>query len=122
MTRSFTDRVFGGVCGGLGNQLRVNPWLIRLAIAAFTLASLGAGILLYLALWWLLPQESLVGRARGGAFTTFLALLLIVGFAGLWAAHLTGELAGPDGQNIFYPAAVLATGAVFLLRQLRSAG
>lgn len=46
----------GGVCQGLGERFGVDPNLIRLGWGA-TVLLFGSGILLYLALWWVLPRR-----------------------------------------------------------------
>ncbi len=55
--RSKTQRVLGGVCGGLGEHLDVDPTVIRLALVLVTLISLGTGLLLYLIAWIIVPEE-----------------------------------------------------------------
>ena len=54
--RSRQDRMIGGVCGGLGEYFRISSTFIR---AAFLIALLvvGQGVLLYLILWWIIPEE-----------------------------------------------------------------
>lgn len=54
--RSLSQRMIGGVCGGLGEYLAIDPTLIRVL---FVLAALfgGHGILLYLILLILVPVE-----------------------------------------------------------------
>ena len=54
--RSRTDRMIGGVCGGLGNYFSVDPSLIRLAFVLLFVFG-GSGFLLYLILWIVLPEE-----------------------------------------------------------------
>jgi len=54
--RSRTDRMIGGVCGGLGEYFGVGPTLLRLAFVLITLAG-GAGILVYLILLIILPEK-----------------------------------------------------------------
>ncbi len=54
--RSRTDRMIGGVCGGLGNYFSVDPSLIRLAFVLLLVFG-GSGFLLYLILWIVLPDE-----------------------------------------------------------------
>ena len=54
--RSRTDRVLGGVCGGLGRYLEVDPTLVRLAWLIMSLWA-GAGVVLYLLAWALMPRE-----------------------------------------------------------------
>ncbi|HYA22085.1 MAG TPA: PspC domain-containing protein [Thermoproteota archaeon] len=54
--RSRRDRILGGVCGGLGNYLGVDPTWIRLAWA-LTALFYGTGILFYLLAWIIIPLE-----------------------------------------------------------------
>ena len=54
--RSADDRVVGGVCGGLGRRLGVDPMVLRLAVVVLTLAN-GVGLAVYLLAWALLPGE-----------------------------------------------------------------
>lgn len=53
--RSSTDRMLGGVCGGLGKYLEIDPLLIRLVFVL--LAFSGVSIVLYILLWLLIPNE-----------------------------------------------------------------
>ncbi len=119
MTRSFTDRVMGGVCGGLAEALRLNPWIVRVVFVVGAVLTGGLLAAVYVALWWTLPQASLVNR-RGGAGSTLLAVLVIVGLGALWAAHTAGLLLTPDGQSLYGPALALVLAVVYLLRQLRA--
>lgn len=119
MYRSFTDRVFGGVCGGLGTMLPVNPWVFRVIFVILAVITLGAFAALYLLLWWLIPQESLVGRQRGGAGLFLVVILLTVVTAVAWVLNMTDSLQGPDGQGLFWPGMLLALSVVFFLKQVR---
>ena len=65
--RSTTDRVVAGVAGGLAEQLRVDPVLIRLAFVVLAFAG-GAGLLLY-ALGWLFGAEQPATAAGPGGRT-----------------------------------------------------
>lgn len=56
LARSQRDRVFGGVCGGLGNHTDLPAWAWRV-IFCLTLLYFGAGLLIYILLWIFLPQE-----------------------------------------------------------------
>ena len=55
--RSASDRMLGGVCGGLGNYLSLDPTLVRLFFALLFFGS-GIGLLAYLALWIIMPGEN----------------------------------------------------------------
>ena len=55
--RSGKDKVLGGVCGGIAEYLEVDPVVIRLLWVVFTLVSMGAGILIYLIAWIIVPRN-----------------------------------------------------------------
>lgn len=59
--RSETNKVLGGVCGGLGEVFTIDPTLIRIL---FVIAALfgGSGILFYLVLWVVIPTRSKVSN------------------------------------------------------------
>lgn len=59
--RSRTDRVLAGVCGGLAEYLDVDPTLVRVGWVVVTLFSAGIGLLAYLLLWLLAPEEDDLG-------------------------------------------------------------
>ena len=54
---SRTERKIAGVCGGLGEFLDVDPILFRVTFVVLAFFG-GVGIVLYIALWLVLPQES----------------------------------------------------------------
>ena len=53
--RSKTDRKLAGVCGGLAQYFDIDATLIRVLFVATTL--FGAGLVLYLAMWIIVPEE-----------------------------------------------------------------
>ena len=54
LRRSCTDKMLGGVCGGLAEHTGIDSLVWRVAFVGLTLAG-GAGILVYLLLWVLMP-------------------------------------------------------------------
>jgi phage shock protein PspC (stress-responsive transcriptional regulator) len=54
---SASDRMIGGVCGGLGELFELDPVLFRAAFLVLAFVG-GLGILLYLVLWLLIPGAS----------------------------------------------------------------
>ncbi len=60
--RSTTNRMLGGVCGGIGEHINVDPTIIRLVLIIFTLAG-GAGILFYIIAWLVIPERP-IGSAQ----------------------------------------------------------
>jgi phage shock protein PspC (stress-responsive transcriptional regulator) len=58
LKRSRRDRMFMGVCGGIGQKLGIDANLIRLIWAAFSIGSIGMGVLIYVLAGLLLPEEA----------------------------------------------------------------
>jgi phage shock protein C len=57
LTRSYSDRMFFGVCGGLGKYLGIDSRIIRILAVFGTLASFSAIFWIYLLLAIALPNE-----------------------------------------------------------------
>jgi len=49
--------MIAGVCEGLGKYFSVDPTLIRLLFVVAAIAGIGGGVLLYLLLWIVVPDE-----------------------------------------------------------------
>ena len=71
LRRSKTDRIIGGVAGGLGSYTNIAPAIVRLGWAVFTLLG-GAGIVAYLLAWAIIPDQD-------GRRTIVPVLLLVLG-------------------------------------------
>jgi phage shock protein PspC (stress-responsive transcriptional regulator) len=56
LRRRTSDRVIGGVAGGLGDYLNVDPLLIRIGFVGLMIFG-GAGLVLYVIAWLLIPHE-----------------------------------------------------------------
>ena len=56
LTRS-SNGMLGGVASGIARSLNVDATLVRLAFVLFTVFG-GSGVLIYLALWAVLPRET----------------------------------------------------------------
>src|SRR4051812_5621810 len=54
LRRSRSDKILGGVCGGLAEYSGIDALLWRVGFVALTLAG-GAGFIVYLLLWLLMP-------------------------------------------------------------------
>lgn len=61
--RSETDRLLGGVCGGLAEHLGVDATIVR--VVFLLVGILGGGLLLYPAMWVIVPTQSRVGQEPG---------------------------------------------------------
>lgn len=126
LVRTPDDKVFTGLCGGLGRYFGVDPVIFRIGFVVLTLAG-GTGLLLYLAGWLLVPEAgtgvteaqrlvkgrrpnivllvlAVIGAAvvldqiddDGGDFIVALTLIG-VGAAVLWARRNNATVAGPPG-------------------------
>ena len=62
LQRSATDRMAGGVCGGLAEYTGIDVVLWRVAVVALTLLG-GSGVLIYALLWVLMPAAPLAQGA-----------------------------------------------------------
>jgi phage shock protein C len=58
LRRSVSDRWIGGVCGGIAQVTGIASWVWRL-VFIFGLVFAGSGVLLYILMWILVPQEPL---------------------------------------------------------------
>lgn len=54
--RSRDDRWLGGVCGGVAKYFNVDSTLIRVLFILLALA-IGGGILVYIIMWIIIPEE-----------------------------------------------------------------
>lgn len=133
--RSRRDRVVSGVCAGLGHYFGLDPVIVRLAFVLFTLAG-GAGLLAYLILAIVVPQEdpalgdlhnsTAASFYAGGARRTGpLGGMLLIGVGLIMLANNLGvTLAWVPwfSWHLVWPVALIALGAVILTNRSRTAG
>jgi phage shock protein C len=147
LTRSQTNRMLGGVCGGLGEYFGIDATFVRLFFVLLVFGE-GAGLLIYFLLWLILPVEgSQVGdlgsnvnrsaqeiseRAREigaglrqgpGASSTQVSrmvggALILVGVIYL-IDNLNLAWLGWLRFNVIWPIMLILGGAILLLRYLR---
>ncbi|MEV6234286.1 PspC domain-containing protein [Saccharopolyspora shandongensis] len=55
--RSREDAMIAGICAGTAKGLNVDATILRVLLVAATLLGFGAGIVIYLVCWVLVPQE-----------------------------------------------------------------
>jgi phage shock protein C len=56
LTRSTSERMIAGVSGGLAEYFNIDPTIVRLIFVITALAG-GPGLLVYLILWFVMPEE-----------------------------------------------------------------
>jgi len=57
LRRTTSDKVFAGVCGGLGKFFAIDPIIWRLIFLLGTIFGLGSFILVYIVMWIVIPKE-----------------------------------------------------------------
>lgn len=125
LTRSLTDRVLGGVCGGLAAYVGISPWWARALFVVLGLFTAGTGVLIYLALWFILPAQTLAdipGEADSASRASRPETVVLVGAAVIVMgvivlARNLGLLAGAGG-DAFLPLVLVGFGFVLLIKQL----
>lgn len=107
--RSETNKVFGGVCGGLGEVFQVDPTLLRiLFVIAFLMG--GTGILLYLILWLVIPSESKIMHSSNENFKENIEEMKTR------AQNITKDIQGDaNGSRAAFGAVIVILGFMFLL-------
>lgn len=57
LVRPAHGRILGGVCAGLGQRFGIDPWPARLLFVAALMLIPGSQLLIYPALWVLMPGQ-----------------------------------------------------------------
>lgn len=65
LTRSTNDVMIAGVAAGVANYLNIDPVLVRLIFVLMALTG-GHGLLVYLILWLIMPEENLTEKIEIG--------------------------------------------------------
>jgi len=120
LLRSRRDRVIGGVCGGLGRYLNVDPVLLRIAAVALALSG-GVGVLAYLVAWVLIPEDTGVEPEPIGPRSNRHATALVVGAAliALGALLLVRDVVPWFNAAYFWPLVVVGVGLLVLTSATR---
>lgn len=59
--RSINNRMIAGVCGGIAEYFSIDPTIVRILWVAFSLFSMGAGIVAYIIALIVIPEQSYGG-------------------------------------------------------------
>jgi len=121
--RSTTNKVIGGVCGGLGEYLGIDPVLVRIVVVLLILAP-GIGIWAYVAAWIIIPrcpeeiaQES--APQMSGSWHRYLPGLVLVA---LGALLLVRQHWYWFGWRELWPAVLIIIGVALIVRGSRATG
>jgi phage shock protein C len=135
--RSCNDRILGGVAGGLGEYLDIDPVLIRLVfiLALFS----GVGVLAYILAWIIIPEDpkcptgksagdeirekaesvasevrSRTGRSRTDEDVRMLIGVIILALGVMFFVQTT---IGPFVWKIFWPTILVLIGLYIIIRK-----
>jgi phage shock protein C len=134
LTRSSSDHIIAGVCGGLAKYLEIDAVFVRLAFVILLFAS-GIGFPIYVILWVIMPEEDdetagsgaaiqknmdefgesvQSGVSRIGRTGTFGTLLILLG-----AYFLLSEIGLFDWISgaVFWPVVLIGFGIYLLVQR-----
>jgi phage shock protein PspC (stress-responsive transcriptional regulator) len=117
--RRSSDRKIAGVAAAIARRYAIDPVLVRVAFVVATIFG-GAGVLLYLLGWLLLPQDDHTaddqspGTGRGRSMPALLTIVLVLLLIPAAGAVFAGRGSGIIGLAV-------AFGALFLLHRSRGA-
>ena len=124
LRRSRSDRMIGGVCGGLARALRIDSSLVRLFFVLLAFGD-GVGVLLYLLLWVLVPEgeagemEVLEGGSNQRRAWWIVGVALIVFGVISLLDNLNLPGLGWLDFDVLWPLLLVAAGLALLLRRNR---
>lgn len=112
LTRSTSDQMLGGVCGGLGHYFNIDPIWFRIGFVVLALGG-GSSVLLYIVLWLVMPEDSgdhdTVPRPRPPTSNPPAAIVVGLILIAVGAMILI-NLIEPSIGRYFWPLALLASG------------
>lgn len=118
LLRSQSNRMVAGVCGGLGEYLGIDPTFIRIFFLLLVFGE-GAGVLIYMVLWILLPAQ---GSAGGPESTIQQNAEEISTRARELGQEMSAGLRGNNRQvSLLVGVALVLIGSVYLLDNLNLA-
>lgn len=132
LLRTTSDRVIGGVAGGLARYFQIDPTFVRVAFVMLAFFN-GLGLLIYLLMWLAVPAENapeltgeaavraniddmgaqirrVTGNLRGGSSGSLLGIILVA----LGVIFLANQLIPSIPSGIVFPAVLIAVGVYVL--------
>lgn len=118
LVRVHEGRVVGGVATGLARHLKLDVTLVRLAFVALTFIN-GIGVLIYLVLWIIMPDEEMVG---GDTSDSIRANVEDIASQAQRAGRQVGDSLRGEGGNtqvqLFIGVALVGLGVLFMAQQI----
>jgi len=57
LMRSRTQKMIGGVCGGIAEYFDLDPTIVRVGYVLLSIFTIFAGVFAYILLWIIMPEE-----------------------------------------------------------------
>jgi len=113
----------------LGEYIGINPWWVRVTFIVLGLFTAGTGLLIYLALWWIIPPQTLADMPlhlsdMRQPVTNPETVILIGGAVivmGLIVLARNLGILSSDNGDAFLPLVIIVFGLMLLVKQLRRA-
>ena len=115
--RSQSDAMLGGVCGGLGDYFDIDANLIRLVFIVLSAVG-GTGVVTYLALWLIVPQEGERAERKLGETIQEGADEIAEKARSIGREVRSAAGKGQHEVGLIFGALLVIVGIVFLLRNL----
>lgn len=116
LMRSQSNRMVAGVCGGLGEYLGIDPTFIRIFFLLLVFGE-GAGVLIYMVLWILLPVQGREGSDPGSTVQQNTEEISVR--ARELGQEMSSGLRGSNRQvSLLVGVALVLVGIVYLLENL----
>ncbi len=118
--RSGTNKIVGGVCGGLGEYFDVDPVLVRvITVVLFLAGGVWVPVLSYVVAWLLIPKrppevEGVAADHEYSSWTRYLPGLILIAIG---AVLLIRENWFWFDWSEFWPLILIAIGLVLILRR-----
>src|SRR5688500_7660107 len=124
LVRSSSDKVLGGVAGGLGAYFNIDAAIFRVGFVALALAG-GSGLVLYLVAWLLLPDDAgcpapVHSLTRGPTHPLQVPVILVISVILLVA--MLDHPHRPFLNGVLWPLALLGLGAYLWMRKPDGSG
>lgn len=113
LRRSSSDRIIGGVCGGLGRYWNVDPVILRVVFGVSLLMG-GFGLFAYLALWLFVPVDTAAPDVRVNPSWPLRILGALAALVAMGIALALLSQPNPDG-GIWFTIAVVAGVMVWII-------
>ena len=118
--RSNTQKIFGGVCGGIGEYFDVDPVLVRI-IAVILAFGPGVGVLAYIIAWIIMPERPgdvipVESTSRPASWHKYLPGLILMGIGVLL---LVRDFWFWFGWDELWPIVLIGIGVALIMRSGR---